>query len=150
MLWAKKHYDCCCKELAKRLKKARLVEGATQLDIAITMGLTLSDIQRIEAGKRDVGAIELHRLAQIYKKPLVYFDTTGFDRQMKFIKRNSGVQGYELPIRYRMVEVRSLVGPKDKRGFYNYLRKKNKLSSLTKDYIGFQSSKTPKAPKSDI
>jgi transcriptional regulator with XRE-family HTH domain len=61
------------KNLAERLRTAREDAGVSQDTVAQTLGVPRAAISQIEHGNRRVEAIELARLAKLYKKPLSYF-----------------------------------------------------------------------------
>lgn len=60
-------------ELGERLKVAREYLGFTQEDIAQSLGVARSALSLMEAGRRRVDALELKKLAAIYRRPLGYF-----------------------------------------------------------------------------
>jgi transcriptional regulator with XRE-family HTH domain len=57
----------------KKLKKARLDAGLTQLEVADKLGASQSWVSKIEIGELRVEAIWLNRLAKLYGKNLSYF-----------------------------------------------------------------------------
>lgn len=65
--------DAARKRLAERLRLAREAAGISQDAVAQTLGVPRAAISQIEHGNRRVEAIELARLAKLYKRPLNYF-----------------------------------------------------------------------------
>lgn len=59
--------------LAHKLKEAREAAGLSQDDVARELDLPRPAISQMENGHRRVEALELSRLAKVYKKPLSYF-----------------------------------------------------------------------------
>jgi transcriptional regulator with XRE-family HTH domain len=59
--------------LARRLKEAREFLGLAQQDVAAQTGLSRAAISAIETLRRGVNAVELERLASVYRFPLSYF-----------------------------------------------------------------------------
>jgi len=57
----------------KRLRKARIEAGLTQVQVAKKLGCTQSWISKIELGELRVEAIWLNRLAKLYGKSVSYF-----------------------------------------------------------------------------
>ena len=53
--------------LGRRLKGAREYRGLSQSDVAGHIGVSRSALSRMEGGKRNVSAVELGRLAKLYK-----------------------------------------------------------------------------------
>ena len=53
--------------LGLRLKDAREYRGLSQGDVAAHIGVSRSALSRMEGGKRNVSAVELGRLAKLYK-----------------------------------------------------------------------------------
>jgi transcriptional regulator with XRE-family HTH domain len=60
-------------QLAARLRDAREYLGLTQEEVARYLGVPRSALSHIESGQRRVDALELKRLAQLYKQPMGYF-----------------------------------------------------------------------------
>lgn len=67
------------KALGSRLKEAREYLGFSQEEVATYLGLPRTAITNIEAGVRKIDALELKKLATLYKRPLTHF--TGGDVQ---------------------------------------------------------------------
>jgi transcriptional regulator with XRE-family HTH domain len=65
------------KRLAERLRDARKYLGLKQEDVATALGLSRTALVDIESGQRKVEALELIRLAKLYKQSVTYF--TGED-----------------------------------------------------------------------
>jgi transcriptional regulator with XRE-family HTH domain len=63
--------------LGERLRQAREYLGLKQKDVADYLGIPRTALGDIESGQRRVDAIELNRLAKLYKQPVAYF--TGED-----------------------------------------------------------------------
>ena len=64
-------------KLAERLKAAREYLGFSQDEVAKFLGISRSALSNIETGQRRVEAVELSRLATLYKKPVTYFTSAG-------------------------------------------------------------------------
>jgi transcriptional regulator with XRE-family HTH domain len=60
-------------QLAARLRDAREYLGLTQEEVARYLSVPRSALSHIESGQRRVDALELKRLAQLYKQPMGYF-----------------------------------------------------------------------------
>jgi transcriptional regulator with XRE-family HTH domain len=65
------------KRLGERLREARKYLGLKQEEVAIYLNIPRTALVDIENGQRRVEAIELTRLARLYKQPVSYF--TGED-----------------------------------------------------------------------
>ncbi len=61
------------KHLLKRLKKARLEAGLTQVQVAEALRQPQSFVSKCESGERRVDAVELDRFAELYGKPVSFF-----------------------------------------------------------------------------
>lgn len=59
--------------LGDRLREARKYLGLKQEDVATFMNIPRTALGDIESGQRRVEAIELTRLAKLYKQPVAYF-----------------------------------------------------------------------------
>ena len=57
----------------KRLKKARMDAGLTQLEVADKLGCSQSWVSKVELGELRVEAIWLNKLAKLYGKSVSYF-----------------------------------------------------------------------------
>ena len=55
-------------EVAHRLRSARETLGLTQEDVASAMGIPRTSVIAMEAGKRNVTALEIRRLARLYQR----------------------------------------------------------------------------------
>lgn len=55
-------------EVAQRLRSARETLGLTQEDVASALGIPRTSVISMEAGKRNVTALELRRLARLYRR----------------------------------------------------------------------------------
>jgi transcriptional regulator with XRE-family HTH domain len=63
--------------LGERLREARKYVGLTQEDVAAHLKIQRTALGDIESGQRRVEAIELTRMAKLYRQPVTYF--TGED-----------------------------------------------------------------------
>ena len=63
--------------LGSRLKEARKYLGLTQEEVATYLKIPRTALTDIESGQRRVEAIELTRLARLYRQPVAFF--TGED-----------------------------------------------------------------------
>lgn len=61
------------KELGERLREARKYLGLKQEEVATYLGVPRTALVDIESGQRKVEAIELTRLAKLYKQPVSHF-----------------------------------------------------------------------------
>lgn len=61
------------KRMGERLKEAREYLGFSQDQVATFLGVSRSAISLLEAGQRKVDAIELKKLAGLYKRPVSHF-----------------------------------------------------------------------------
>lgn len=59
--------------LGTRLRDARNYLGFKQEDVANALGIPRTALSDIEAGQRKVEAIELQRLAKLYRQPVSHF-----------------------------------------------------------------------------
>lgn len=55
-------------EVAQRLRSARATLGLTQEDVASALGIARTSVIAMEAGKRSVTALEIRRLARLYRR----------------------------------------------------------------------------------
>lgn len=60
-------------ELGERVREARLAHGLTQASFASQVGLERTALVRIEAGQRQVSALELMRIAELLELPVAHF-----------------------------------------------------------------------------
>ena len=67
-------------ELGRRLREARKSWKLTQADAAEALGLSRSAISEMEAGRRGVSSLELHRLAHLYGRDISDFLEAEFDQ----------------------------------------------------------------------
>lgn len=65
------------KALGNRLREAREYLGFSQEEVANYLGVPRTALTSIEAGTRKVDALELKKLASLYKRPVAHF--TGED-----------------------------------------------------------------------
>jgi transcriptional regulator with XRE-family HTH domain len=61
------------KRLSRRLREAREYLGLAQQFVADQTGIPRAAISAIETGRRRVEALELERIAAVYKFPVAYF-----------------------------------------------------------------------------
>src|SRR3989442_13583738 len=61
------------KTLGERLREAREYLGFSQEEVASFLGVSRSALSLIETGQRKVDALELKKLAGLYKRPVGYF-----------------------------------------------------------------------------
>jgi transcriptional regulator with XRE-family HTH domain len=59
--------------LGERLREAREYLGFTQEEVAKFMGVARSALSLLETGQRKVDALELKKLATLYKRPVSHF-----------------------------------------------------------------------------
>lgn len=59
--------------LGERLKEAREYIGLKQEDVAKKLGILRTALSNMEAGSRQVDAIELAQLAKLYQRPVAWF-----------------------------------------------------------------------------
>ena len=59
-------------EVARRLRSARETLGLTQEDVASALGIPRTSVIAMEAGKRNVTALEIRRLARLYQREVVW------------------------------------------------------------------------------
>lgn len=83
-------------QIAERLREAREYLGLSQEEVATALGLSRPSITNIESGTRKIEAIELNKLARLYRKT-VSFLLTGEEQppeapeQLAFLAR--AIQG---------------------------------------------------------
>jgi transcriptional regulator with XRE-family HTH domain len=61
------------KTLGERLREAREYLGFSQDQVATFLGVSRSALSLIETGRRKVDALELKKLAGLYKRPVGFF-----------------------------------------------------------------------------
>lgn len=61
------------KTLGGRLREAREYLGFSQEEVAAFLGVSRSALSLLETGQRKVDALELKKLAGLYKRPVGYF-----------------------------------------------------------------------------
>ncbi len=59
-------------EVGQRLRSARETLGLTQEDVASALGIPRTSVISMEAGKRKVTALELRRLARLYRRSVAW------------------------------------------------------------------------------
>jgi transcriptional regulator with XRE-family HTH domain len=67
------------KTLGERFREAREYLGFSQEEVATYLGVSRSALSNIESGQRKVDALELKKLAGLYKRPVIHF--TGEEAQ---------------------------------------------------------------------
>jgi len=65
--------DADRKTLGERLREAREYLGFSQEEVATFLGISRSALSLMETGQRKVDALELKKLASLYKRPVGYF-----------------------------------------------------------------------------
>lgn len=60
------------RELGARLRQSREFLQLTQADVAQALGIQRTAIPAIETGSRKVSAVELQRLARLYRRPVTW------------------------------------------------------------------------------
>jgi transcriptional regulator with XRE-family HTH domain len=80
------------KSLGERLREARDYLGFSQEEVATFLGVSRSALSLMESGQRKVDALELKKLAGLYKKPVGHFtgeepDETSFGADIKHLAR---------------------------------------------------------------
>jgi len=65
--------DDARKTLCERLREAREYLGFSQEEVATYLEVSRSALSNIESGQRKVEALELTKLARLYKRPVSYF-----------------------------------------------------------------------------
>src|SRR5215831_14333364 len=60
------------KELGERLREAREYVGLSQDEVARYLSIPRTALSHIETGQRRVDALELKKLAELYKRPVGY------------------------------------------------------------------------------
>lgn len=104
--------------LGHTLKHARTAIGLTLKQVSESIGLAVSTISEIESEKRRVSAIELHRFAKLYHRPITFFfeedeSSTSFALLLRAastapVTRETIIEFHELCRSYR--DLRKLVG----------------------------------------
>lgn len=61
------------KALVERLRKAREYLGFSQDQVATFLGVSRSALSLMETGQRKVDALELKKLAGLYRRPVAFF-----------------------------------------------------------------------------
>jgi transcriptional regulator with XRE-family HTH domain len=80
------------KTLGERLREAREYLGFSQEEVARFLGVPRSALSLMETGQRKVDALELKKLAGLYKRPVGYFtgeeaEETSFGADVKHLAR---------------------------------------------------------------
>lgn len=80
------------KTLGERLREAREYLGFSQEEVATFLGVSRSALSLMETGQRKVDALELKKLAGLYKRPVGYFtgeeaEETSFGADIKHLAR---------------------------------------------------------------
>jgi transcriptional regulator with XRE-family HTH domain len=73
--------------IAQRIRAARKAAGLTQEDLSKYLRRTSAAISDLERGKVKISAVDVHKLAQLLKKPIEYFygDDLGGDDIREFV-----------------------------------------------------------------
>ena len=61
------------RKLGDNLRRAREYVGFSQDEVAIFLKIPRTGVTNIESGQRKVEALELKRLAELYRQPISYF-----------------------------------------------------------------------------
>ena len=61
------------RRLGKKLRQAREYVGFSQDEVANFLGVTRTAVTNMENGQRKVDALELKRLAELYRQPVTHF-----------------------------------------------------------------------------
>jgi transcriptional regulator with XRE-family HTH domain len=69
------------KVLGDRLREAREYLGFSQEEVATYLGVPRTALSLIETGSRKVDALELKKLANLYKRPVAYFTGEGAEEE---------------------------------------------------------------------
>jgi transcriptional regulator with XRE-family HTH domain len=69
------------KVLGNRLREAREYLGFSQEEVANYLNVPRTALTSIEAGTRKVDALELKKLASLYKRPVAHFTGEGVEEQ---------------------------------------------------------------------
>lgn len=80
------------KTLGERLREAREYLGFSQEEVATFLGVSRSALSLMESGQRKVDALELKKMAGLYKRPVGYFtgeesEETSFGADVKHLAR---------------------------------------------------------------
>jgi transcriptional regulator with XRE-family HTH domain len=67
----------------KKLRQAREDSGMTQREVAAALGKLQSFVEKCEQGSRRVDAAELFEFAEVYGKPVEFFDPDGHPLEAK-------------------------------------------------------------------
>ena len=62
-------------EVGERVRDVRLAHGLSQADLARQLGIDRTAVVRLEGGERQVSALELGRLAEVFRVPISHFVT---------------------------------------------------------------------------
>src|SRR5215469_18421072 len=69
-----REYQEAYRAFRSRLVQARRQAGMTQRQVCTKMGKSTSFVSKCELGERRVDYVELQKLAQIYRKPISFFN----------------------------------------------------------------------------
>jgi transcriptional regulator with XRE-family HTH domain len=72
-IMAKTIYSKEHRTLVERLKQARKEAGLGQSQVAKLLGISQSNLSKMEAGQRRIDIVQLKAFAKVYKKRLDYF-----------------------------------------------------------------------------
>jgi len=88
------------KTLGERLREAREYLGFSQEEVATFLGVPRSALSLMEAGQRKVDALELKKLAGLYKRPVGHFtgeevEDASFGEDVTHLARKVSELSYE-------------------------------------------------------
>jgi transcriptional regulator with XRE-family HTH domain len=95
------------KDIAKKIKKARIEAKLSQLQVGVTLGISDKTISGYESGRICPPVDKLFELADIFKKPVGYFIDTD-DKEYRLSTRLRAVEIMLRDIRQEMREIKSL------------------------------------------
>ena len=82
--------------MGERLRQSREYLGFSQEEVAAFLGVSRPAVSLIETGQRKVEALELKRLADLYKRPAAYFtggdapeDSDSFGQEIAHLARKA-------------------------------------------------------------
>ena len=61
------------RRIGQRLRRRRRLMGMTQSDVAARCGVRFQQVQKYEAGKTGLSAVQLVRIASVLSVPVAYF-----------------------------------------------------------------------------
>ena len=60
-------------DFLRRLRRARLDDGLTQVEVARRLGRSQSFVTKVETGERRLDVVELRAFARVYRKRVAFF-----------------------------------------------------------------------------